>query len=40
MLGGSGLRFSTAGWDGRVVLWDAAEGAAAPQDIDTIAAVR
>ncbi|KAK9836336.1 hypothetical protein WJX81_006508 [Elliptochloris bilobata] len=48
---GSGLRFSTAGWDGRVVLWDAsAEGAAAPTEraeqgampceADTIAAVR
>jgi len=36
--GGSGLRFSTAGWDGRVVLWDAGQDAAA--FADTIAALR
>ena len=40
--GGGGQRFSTAGWDGRVVLWDAAaEGGAAPCDAETmISAVR
>ena len=40
--GGGGLRFSTAGWDGRVVLWDAAaQGAAMPCAAETmIAAVR
>ncbi len=36
--GGSGLLFSTAGWDGRVVLWDAGQDAAA--FADTIAALR
>ena len=40
--GGGGLRFSTAGWDGRVVLWNCApEGAAVPCRAETmIAAVR
>ena len=40
--GGSGLRFSTAAWDGLVVLWDAAAaGAALPCGSETmIAAVR
>lgn len=40
--GGSGQRFSTIGWDGRVVLWDAAAvGAASPRVAESmIAAVR
>lgn len=40
--GGGGLRFSTASWDGRVVLWGAAaEGAAVACDAEVkIAAVR
>ena len=40
--GGGGLRFSTAGWDGRVVLWDAAaEGASVAGGAETmISAVR
>ena len=37
--GGGGRRFSTAGWDGRIVLWDAAAEAACAAET-TIPAVR